>query len=86
MDHHQTYGTSFAIAKALQAHVVDGFCYNGTDEPVGLICEISETTTSVLEQHLQEMFEIPYIDFEGKDTKQLRKLPLLLDVVIKLIY
>ncbi|MDM5156939.1 Nif3-like dinuclear metal center hexameric protein [Bacillus sp. DX1.1] len=77
MDHHQTYGTSIAIAKALQAHVVDGFCYDGTDEPVGLICEISETTTSVLEQHLQEMFEIPYIDFEGKRHEAITKVAII---------
>ena len=36
------------IAKSLHAHV-DGFAYEGPEqEPVGLICEIDETSTEAL--------------------------------------
>ncbi|KEK24581.1 Nif3-like dinuclear metal center hexameric protein [Bacillus gaemokensis] len=77
MDHHQTYGTSVAIAKALDATVIDGFAYDGKDIPCGLICEIPETTTQNLEQHLKELFHIPYVDFEGKNHDSIKKIALI---------
>ena len=50
MDVHQTHGTSISIAKSLHAHVIDGFAYEGPEqEPVGLICEIDETSTEALQ-------------------------------------
>ena len=67
MDFHQTNGTSISIAKALNATVVDDFAYGGPEqEPVGLICEIDETSTEALQKHLKQLFQIPYTDFEGK--------------------
>ena len=54
MDIHQTHGTSISIAKVLHAHVVDGFAYEGPEqEPVGLICEIDETSTEALQKRLK---------------------------------
>ena len=32
MDIHQTHGTSISIAKVLDAHVVDGFAYEGPNK------------------------------------------------------
>jgi len=77
MDHHQTYGTSIAIAKALEANIVDGFAYDGKDIPCGLICEIHETTTSNLEQRLKELFHVPYIDFESKHHESITKIAII---------
>ncbi|PFD96817.1 hypothetical protein COE15_10910 [Bacillus cereus] len=77
MDHHQTYGTSIAIAKALEANIVDGFAYDGKDIPCGLICEMHETTTSNLEQRLKELFHVPYIDFEGKHHESITKIAII---------
>ena len=54
MDVHQTHGTSISIAKSLHAHVIDGFAYEGPEqEPVGLICEIDETSTEALQKRLK---------------------------------
>lgn len=77
MDHHQTYGTSIAIAKALEADIVDGFAYDGKDIPCGLICKIPETTTRKLENQLKELFHIPYIDFEGKRHEFITKIAII---------
>lgn len=75
MDFHQTFGTSISIAKALQANVIDGFAYGGPEnEPVGLICEIDETTTEKLQKHLKKLFNIPYTDFEGKQHDSIKKI------------
>lgn len=75
MDFHQTFGTSISIAKALQANVIDGFAYGGPEnEPVGLICEIDETTTEKLQKHLKKLFNIQYTDFEGKQHDSIKKI------------
>ncbi|PEW86451.1 hypothetical protein CN446_29225 [Bacillus cereus] len=75
MDFHQTFGTSISIAKALQANVIEGFAYGGPEnEPVGLICEIDETTTEKLQKHLKKLFNIPYTDFEGKQHDSIKKI------------
>ncbi|MED0902704.1 Nif3-like dinuclear metal center hexameric protein [Bacillus nitratireducens] len=76
MDFHQTFGTSISIAKALQANVIEGFAYGGPEnEPVGLICEIDETTTTEkLQKHLKKLFNIPYTDFEGKQHDSIKKI------------
>ncbi len=41
----------FQLQKALNATVVDDFAYGGPEqEPVGLICEIDETSTEALQK------------------------------------
>ncbi|MBE7121539.1 Nif3-like dinuclear metal center hexameric protein [Bacillus cereus] len=78
MDFHQTYGTSISIAKALQANAIDGFAYGGPEnEPVGLICEIDETTTEKLQKRLKQLFNIPYTDFEGKQHDSIKKIAII---------
>ncbi|WIG41396.1 Nif3-like dinuclear metal center hexameric protein [Bacillus toyonensis] len=78
MDFHQTYGTSISIAKALQASVIDGFAYGGPEsEPVGLICEIDETSTEALQKRLKKLFHIPYTDFEGKQHDSIKKIAII---------
>lgn len=69
--------------KVLDAHVVDGFAYEGPEqEPVGLICEIDEISTEALQKASQNLFHIPYTDFEGKQHDSIKKLQLLQDVVM----
>ena len=83
MDFHQTHGTSISIAKALNATVVDDFAYGGPEqEPIGLICEIDETTTEALQKHLKQLFQIPYTDFEGKRHDSIKKSQLSLGVAM----
>ncbi|UYX51541.1 Nif3-like dinuclear metal center hexameric protein [Bacillus thuringiensis] len=78
MDFHQTYGTSISIAKALNANVIDGFAYGGPEnEPVGLICEIDETSTEKLQKHLKKLFNIPYTDFAGKQHDSIKKIAII---------
>ncbi|PGS83163.1 hypothetical protein COD02_17500 [Bacillus thuringiensis] len=78
MDFHQTHGTSISIAKALNATVVDDFAYGGPEqEPVGLICEIDETSTKALQKHLKQLFQIPYTDFEGKRHDSIKKIAII---------
>ncbi|MGE7935929.1 Nif3-like dinuclear metal center hexameric protein [Bacillus paramycoides] len=78
MDFHQTYGTSISIAKALQANVIDGFAHGGPEQqPVGLICEIDETSTEKLQKHLKKLFNIPYTDFEGKQHDSITKIAII---------
>ncbi|KFM99914.1 hypothetical protein D0U04_04605 [Bacillus clarus] len=78
MDYNQTYGTSISIAKALQATVIDGFACSGPEnEPVGLICEIDETSTTSLQQHLKKLFHIPYVDFEGQHHDSIKKIAII---------
>ncbi|WP_411469728.1 Nif3-like dinuclear metal center hexameric protein [Bacillus thuringiensis] len=78
MDVHQTHGTSISIAKSLHAHVIDGFAYEGPEqEPVGLICEIDETSTEALQKRLKNLFHIPYTDFEGKQHDSIKKIAII---------
>ena len=51
-------------------------------EPVGLICEIDETSTEALQKHLKQLFQIPYTDFEGKRHDSIKKSQLSLDVAM----
>ncbi|MCF6138642.1 Nif3-like dinuclear metal center hexameric protein [Pseudalkalibacillus berkeleyi] len=72
MDYHKEIGTNMAIAEALNATVIERFLpYNNTGH-VGLICEIPTTNTENLADHLKETFDIPYIDFEGVQQKEIK--------------
>ncbi|MCM3734507.1 Nif3-like dinuclear metal center hexameric protein [Bacillus cytotoxicus] len=72
MDIHQTYGTSIAIAKALQASVIESFA-----EGDGLICEVAPTNTNELIEKAKRIFDIPYVDFEGKTNSHISKIAII---------
>lgn len=74
LDYHQQLGTNMAIAKALNANIVDGFLPNEKGENLILICNIDETSTDRLEENLKDIFQIPYVDFEGKLINDIRKI------------
>jgi putative NIF3 family GTP cyclohydrolase 1 type 2 len=74
MDYHRDLGTSAAIAKQLQMEVVDGFLpsdHNQND--LILIGHIEKTSTSQLMSKLETIFDIPYVDFEGKKLDNIEK-------------
>jgi putative NIF3 family GTP cyclohydrolase 1 type 2 len=74
LDFHRELGTSVAIQHALGAKKVDGFLpeYKGID--LVFICEIEETSTEELVSKLENLFEIPYVDFEGKEHDRISKI------------
>ena len=75
MDYHANLGTSVAIAKQLNAEIIDGFLTSSiNNEDLVLICNIEEKSTSELTSHLKEIFEIPYVDFEGKNINNVKKI------------
>ncbi|MGY3717335.1 Nif3-like dinuclear metal center hexameric protein [Sutcliffiella cohnii] len=74
LDYHKQLGTSVAIAKALKAEIVDGFLQDDSGNNLVLVCNIEETNTDALEQQLKEIFELPYVDFEGKRLNNIRKI------------
>lgn len=74
LDYHKQLGTNVAIAEALEAEIVDGILPNKNGDNLILICHIDETTTDDLEEKLKEIFDIPYIDFEGKRLKRVKKI------------
>jgi putative NIF3 family GTP cyclohydrolase 1 type 2 len=74
LDYHKQLGTSFAIAKALKGNIVDGFSPNDNGSNLVLVCNVEETNTDALEQKLKEIFELPYVDFEGKRLDNIRKI------------
>ncbi|MEH7226698.1 Nif3-like dinuclear metal center hexameric protein [Bacillus sp. JJ1566] len=74
LDYHKQLGTSVSIAKALNANIVDGFLPNEQGDNLVLICNVEETNTDDLEQNLKEIFELSYVDFEGKRLNQIHKI------------
>jgi putative NIF3 family GTP cyclohydrolase 1 type 2 len=74
LDYHKQLGTSVAIAKVLNANIVDGFLPNDSGNNLVLVCNIEKTNTDALEQSLKEIFELPYVDFEGKRLNNIRKI------------
>jgi putative NIF3 family GTP cyclohydrolase 1 type 2 len=74
LDYHKQLGTSVSIAKALKANIVEGFLPNDKGDNLVLICDIEKTNTDDLEQDLKEIFELPYVDFEGKRLNNIRKI------------
>lgn len=73
LDYHKKLGTSVSIANSLNATIIDGFLQNENGDSLGLICTIKKTTTDALEHDLKEIFELPYIDFEGQRLNQIDK-------------
>ncbi len=62
-----------AIATQLNARLLERFIYE-EGKSIGLICEIESTSTSSLIKNLESLFEIPYVDFEGKQHEQINKI------------
>lgn len=75
MDYHSGLGTSAAIVKQLQAEITDGLLKsskNGND--LVLIGNIEKTSTRQLQSKLKKIFDIPYVDFEGKQLEDIEKI------------
>ncbi len=74
MDYHEELSTGLAIAEAFNATVTDRFLPYKNTGYVGLIASIPKTSTEVLASALKEIFNIPYIDFEGIHHKHIEKI------------
>ncbi|MCL6600686.1 MAG: Nif3-like dinuclear metal center hexameric protein [Alicyclobacillus macrosporangiidus] len=71
MDYNERIGTTAAMCEALGAKRIGNF-YSDEHGSVGAICEIPETSTDQLCDRLKEIFQIPYVDFEGKHHDRIR--------------
>lgn len=69
LDRHELYSTNLAIAQALNGKVIERFA-----EDDGLICEIPLSSTGDLIQEAKHIFNIPYVDFEGKEHANITKI------------
>ena len=77
LDIHQNISTGRAIAQALEAKIVDFFCHEEHGYS-GLICSIKkETDTDSIIDNLKDIFNIPYVDFEGKKITNAKKIAVL---------
>jgi putative NIF3 family GTP cyclohydrolase 1 type 2 len=76
LDYNRKIGTSDAIAEALDGKIVDDFCEYGNGK-AGLICDVNQTSTEELIKKLIELFEIPYVDFEGKKHKAINRIAII---------
>lgn len=66
LDYHDFLSTNLAIAESLQVSRIIDRIYLDEGKNYGIVCQISPTDTNTLEKQLLQLFEIPYIDFEGK--------------------
>ncbi|HDR8128039.1 TPA: Nif3-like dinuclear metal center hexameric protein [Bacillus cereus] len=73
LDCHKQLGTNIAIAKALNAQILADNTLNKKNEYV-LYCSIEKTTTTNLISILENTFEIPYVDFEGKKLEDIQRI------------
>lgn len=76
LDYHNKLGTSIAIAKALNVDIVDGLLSSKAQGNLILIGTISNTNTRDLITNLKDIFDIPYVDFEGKYLNNIQKVAL----------
>lgn len=74
LDYHFELGTSLAIAKSLKAEIIDGFLPLDNVGDLILICSIQRTNTEKLISTLKEIFDIPYVDFEGEKHRNIEKI------------
>ena len=72
LDYHPELGTSIAIAKSLNADIVDDFISTDNGNLI-LECEIPNTSTDELIATLKDIFDIPYVDFEGQNLDDIQK-------------
>ncbi|MGO4273941.1 Nif3-like dinuclear metal center hexameric protein [Paenibacillus sp. TAF58] len=69
LDYHESLSTNLAIAESLEVNKIIDRIYPDADKYYGLVCEIPPTDTDTLEEKLKHIFNIPYIDFEGKSRE-----------------
>ncbi|ALC92862.1 hypothetical protein AM500_17300 [Bacillus sp. FJAT-18017] len=72
LDCHKQLGTNIAIAKKLNAQPIVDDTLNAKNEYV-LYCTIKKTNTANLIAILENTFEIPYVDFEGREVDDIQK-------------
>lgn len=72
LDSHKQLGPNIAIAKALNAQILKEASLKTKNEYV-LYGKIEKTNTSKLISLLKEIFDIPYVDFEGKELDNIEK-------------
>ncbi|WP_155922203.1 Nif3-like dinuclear metal center hexameric protein [Bacillus sp. EB01] len=72
LDCHKQLGTNIAIAKKLNAQPIVDDTLNAKNEYV-LYCTIKKTNTANLISMLENTFEIPYVDFEGREVDDIQK-------------
>jgi putative NIF3 family GTP cyclohydrolase 1 type 2 len=73
LDFHRELGTSVAIQQSLGGRKIDGFLPGNNGEDLVFICEINEIGTDDLVTKLEKIFEIPYVDLEGKKHDRITK-------------
>ncbi|OIU71774.1 Nif3-like dinuclear metal center hexameric protein [Rossellomorea aquimaris] len=66
MDYHETLGTSQAIAEALNVDITERFIHDDKHGCIGIIGNVQPTDCEDLIKHLKHIFDIPYVDFEGR--------------------
>ncbi|WP_412103600.1 Nif3-like dinuclear metal center hexameric protein [Rossellomorea aquimaris] len=69
LDYHRTLGTSQAIAEAMNVNITDRFIHDEKHGDIGIIGEVTETNTDELIHRMEEIFDLPYVDFEGRKRK-----------------
>ena len=72
LDYHKKISTNRAIAKALQATIESEFLQYGNGY-AGLIVTVRPISTMSLIKKLKMIFDIPYVDFVGKNLKKITK-------------
>jgi putative NIF3 family GTP cyclohydrolase 1 type 2 len=72
MDYHKEMGTSIAIANALGINVQERFIGDDKGE-IGVIGDIPPISTKQLKETLEDLFDIPYCDFEGKEINEITR-------------
>jgi len=70
MDTNLPIGTGGAILEALEAEMIRPFLPFGNGH-IGMICRIQETNTAGICDRLRQIFDIPYVDFEGKTLESI---------------
>lgn len=72
LDRHESHSTNLAIARTLHAKVLEQFA-----DDDGLICKIAPTSTKKLIESAKHIFNIPYVDFEGKEHARITKIAII---------
>lgn len=73
MDYNKELGTTAAICEALNATRVNDF-YTDHLGSVGAICDLDETSTDQLITLCEEIFDLPYVDFEGPKLQAIERI------------
>ncbi|TQR17530.1 Nif3-like dinuclear metal center hexameric protein [Psychrobacillus vulpis] len=73
MDCHKQLGTNIAMARALNATIINS---DDINNEFVLYCEVEKTNSEELIAKLKEIFEIPYVDFEGQIQNEIQKVAL----------